>query len=93
MATDPLIARDALIRQAALDHIRRMQSHDLVLKPRGGQFKRIDGISAVALYIAAIPEAERQATQRRDDRPGRIHSQVLLPLRCPILTWANALDS
>ena len=31
MATDHLIARAALIRQAAFDHIRRMQSRDLVL--------------------------------------------------------------
>ena len=31
MVTDPLIARDAVIRQAAFDHVRGMQSRDLVL--------------------------------------------------------------
>jgi hypothetical protein len=31
MATDPLIARDAVIRQAAFDHVRVLQSRDLVL--------------------------------------------------------------
>ena len=31
MATDPLIARDAVIRQAAFDHVRFLQSCDLVL--------------------------------------------------------------
>ena len=31
MATDQLIARDAVIRQAAFDHIRGMQGRDLVL--------------------------------------------------------------
>jgi len=31
MVTDALIARDAVIRQAAFDHIRAMQSPDLVL--------------------------------------------------------------
>jgi putative restriction endonuclease len=31
VATDQLIARDAVIRQAAFDHIRGMQDRDLVL--------------------------------------------------------------
>ena len=31
MATDPLIARDTVIRQAAFDHIRGLQNRDLVL--------------------------------------------------------------
>jgi hypothetical protein len=31
MATDQLVARDAVIRQAALDHVPRMQSGDLIL--------------------------------------------------------------
>ena len=31
MATDQLIARDAVIRQTAFDHVRGMQSRDLVL--------------------------------------------------------------
>jgi hypothetical protein len=31
MATDQLIARDAVIRQAAFDHVRGLQSWDLVL--------------------------------------------------------------
>jgi putative restriction endonuclease len=31
MATDPLIARDTVIRQAAFDHVRAMQSRALVL--------------------------------------------------------------
>jgi hypothetical protein len=30
MATDQLIARDAVIRQAAFDHVRALQSRDLV---------------------------------------------------------------
>jgi hypothetical protein len=35
MATDHLIARDAVIRQAAFDHVRRLQSRDLVLSHEG----------------------------------------------------------
>jgi putative restriction endonuclease len=31
MATDQVIARDAVIRQAAFDHIRGLQSRDLIL--------------------------------------------------------------
>jgi hypothetical protein len=31
MATDQLIARDAVIRQAAFDHVRALQSRDLTL--------------------------------------------------------------
>jgi putative restriction endonuclease len=31
MATDQLLARDAVIRQAAFDHVRALQSRDLVL--------------------------------------------------------------
>ena len=35
MATDQLIARDAVIRQAAFDHVRALQSRDLESQPRG----------------------------------------------------------
>ena len=30
MATDQLSARDAVVRQAAFDHVRGLQSHDLI---------------------------------------------------------------
>lgn len=35
MATDPLLAHDAAIRQAAFDHVRALQSRDLVLTHTG----------------------------------------------------------